>query len=166
MNSRIRAGLETWAAAAAAATSTSQPASEDKRKTKTTKKEKGEKRFGLRYVDSPSAGLRYKILTCVCCAAAASVCSPKASSPFPFHLLKKRRAWWFGSPPYVWGVCALRPTLCVYPKRTPPPFFKRRQAPPHLETKKKQQRTYLKKQLPSLTAHHLSCRTGWRTAFP
>ena len=55
MNSRIRLGLEAWAA------------QEDKKAEAAAleKKKKGKKksRFGLHFVDSPSAGLRYKILT-------------------------------------------------------------------------------------------------------
>ena len=53
MNSRVRSGLEAWAAAQDA----QQPEGQEKRKQ--------HRRFGLRYVDSPSAGLRYKILTYV-----------------------------------------------------------------------------------------------------
>lgn len=53
MNSRVRSGLEAWAAA------------QDAKQPEQGKKSK-HRRFGLRYVESPSAGLRYKILTCVC----------------------------------------------------------------------------------------------------
>ncbi len=58
MNSRVRVGLEAWAAAQAddlAAAGGGQK----------KKKTGSGGRFGLHYVDSPSAGLRYKILTCV-----------------------------------------------------------------------------------------------------
>jgi hypothetical protein len=55
MNSRVRLGLEAWAAHVDAA--------EEKKGKKSSKK--GKRRFGLHYVNSPSAGLRYKILTCV-----------------------------------------------------------------------------------------------------
>lgn len=55
MNSRVRSGLEAWAAAQDA----KQPAQQKR-------KWKHHRRFGLRYVDSLSAGLRYKILTYVC----------------------------------------------------------------------------------------------------
>lgn len=57
MSSRVRSGLEAWAAASAA---DQQDSSSRKKKTK-----KGVGKFGLRFVESPSAGLRYKILTCV-----------------------------------------------------------------------------------------------------
>ena len=56
MNSRIRGGLAEWAAAAAAAAAT---AAVEKK----SSKESQTPRFGLHFIDSPSAGLRYKILT-------------------------------------------------------------------------------------------------------
>lgn len=54
MTSRVRTGLETWAAAAA---------SSSNQGGKKGRKGKGVGRFGLRYIDSPSAGLRYKIIS-------------------------------------------------------------------------------------------------------
>jgi hypothetical protein len=54
MNSRVRSGLEAWAAAQDQKQQPQQDTKSKKRK---------HKRFALRYVESPSAGLRYKILT-------------------------------------------------------------------------------------------------------